>query len=166
MNTLKNIAIGVLAITTLLFGFLYFTAGSTAPGAGTPQPTGPQHYQMEAFLQGLQAGARGTPLSLYASGNCTLQANASIAATSSAKVSCTGVTLWNGATYTGAVGDIVDLQLAASTTLATQYVIKSAAASTTANGSIEVVLLNLTGGAATPAATPGFGSTTQFQIFR
>lgn len=166
MNTLKNIAIGVLAITTLLFGFLYFHSGSSSVAAGSPQPTGPQHYQMESFLLGLQTGSRGTPLSLYASGTCSLQANSSIAATSTKTFSCTGATLWNGATYTGVSTDIVDVQLAASTTLASQYVVKSAQASTTANGSIEMTLINLTGGAATPAATNGFGSSTQFQIYR
>lgn len=158
----KNIVIGVLVVITLLFGYFAFVQ---SPSQAFGNVGGPQHYQQEAFLQGLQLGQRGTPLALYASGTCTLKADFSIAATSTRNVSCTGITLQGGATYTGAAGDLIDIQLAASTTLASQYVVKSAQASTTA-GSVELQLLNLTGGAATPAATNGFGSSTQFQIYR
>jgi hypothetical protein len=105
--------------------------------------------------------SNGTAYKLIKSGTCTLRADFSIAATSTRNVSCTGIT-----GYTGAAGDVVRLQLAASTTLASQYLVKSASASTTASGSIEAALVNLTGGAAVPAATNGFGSSTVYQVFR
>ena len=55
MNIIKNIVLGVLAVLALLFGYLYFTSSSSP--FGTVNPTGPQHFQMEAFLQGLATGA-------------------------------------------------------------------------------------------------------------
>ena len=45
-------------ITLLLVGGLYFKGGSVLGGAN---PTGPIHYQMEAFLQGLTAGGNYNP---------------------------------------------------------------------------------------------------------
>jgi hypothetical protein len=160
---IKNIVIGVLAVTTLLFGY-FATTGQSIAFSGVS--TGPAHEQQETFKQGLQLGQRGTPLTLYASGTCTLQGNFSITASTTRSVSCTGITLQNNTTYTGAAGDIVDVQLVASTSLASQYLVKSAQASTTANGSVELQLMNMTGTSATPSATFAFGSSTQVQIYR
>ena len=150
-------------VTTLLFGYLSLTSQGNL---GVANPVGPAHYGLESFWQGIQLGQRGTPLSLYLSGTCTLQGNFSFAATTTRSVSCTGITLQNGATYTGTSADIVNAELVASTTMASQYLVKSVAASTTATGSIEMTLVNLTGATAVPSATNGFGSSTQFQIYR
>lgn len=49
----KNIWIGVLVLTTLLFAVLYF---SKPVSFGSANPTGPTHYQMETFNQGLVGG--------------------------------------------------------------------------------------------------------------
>ncbi len=49
MENIKNIIIGVLVITTLLFGFLYFYS-SIKLGVAIP---GVIHYQTESFTQGL-----------------------------------------------------------------------------------------------------------------
>jgi hypothetical protein len=160
----KNIVIGVLALIVLAAGAYTFASHTRLLGAGNP--TGPAHEQMETFKQGLLIGQNGTGFSLYASGTCVLKGDFSITASTTRNVSCTGITLRDGRTYTGASTDIVDVQLAASTTMASQYWVKSAQASTSANGSVELQLVNFTGTNATPAATSGFGSSTQYQIFR
>lgn len=49
----KNIWIGVLVLTTLLFAVLYFSKPVSFGNA-----TGPAHYQEETFFQGLDAGQR------------------------------------------------------------------------------------------------------------
>lgn len=112
------------------------------------------------FGGGIQVSAPLTEGSIYTlikSGTCTLLANTSITATSTGNVDCaiTGIKS----------GDLVFMRLAASTTLASQYVMKSAQASTT-NGYATVQLINLTGATAVPAATNGFGSSTAYQIYR
>lgn len=56
MNT-KTIVIGGLVVLALLFGaFLFLRPAAPTPGA--VNPTGPQHFQMEAFIQGVAAGTR------------------------------------------------------------------------------------------------------------
>lgn len=158
----KNLVIGVLALLTLLSG--YFALRNN--GFLGANATGQAHYQLENFLQGLTVGTsggatKGTSYRLIRSGTCTLIGDSSITATSTGLASCTGIT-----GYVGASGDVVRLQLAASTTLASQFVVKSAYASTTASGSIEAVLINLTGANRVPSSVNGFGSSTVFQIFR
>lgn len=158
---MTKLTFGMALVAMVIAISSYFPSISHLSGGAT----GPAHYQQESFWQGLQLGQRGTPLNLYASGTCTIRADFSIAATSTRYASCTGITLQNGTTYTGLATDIVHVQLPASTTLAAQYLVRSSVASTTA-GSVEVGLLNLTGTAATPAATNGFGSSTLYQIYR
>ena len=51
----KNIIIGVLIVTTLIFGGLYFNTSSQLGAAGI----GPTHYQTENFLQGAYFGKTG-----------------------------------------------------------------------------------------------------------
>lgn len=85
----KNIVIGVLVATTLLFAGLYYK-GSHVLGA----QTGPTHLQQESFNGGLQIGARGTVITQSLTGTCNLQTGtASFAATSTAQFNCavTGV---------------------------------------------------------------------------
>lgn len=100
---------------------------------------------------------QGTRFTFVKTGTCSLLAHSSIPATTTRSVDCaiTGIRS----------GDLVDLNLAASTTLASQYVIKSSQASTT-NGWATVQLLNLTGGTAVPANTNGFGSSTVYKLYR
>lgn len=96
-------------------------------------------------------------LSLVKAGTCSILANASVAATSTANFDCA---------FTGVrSGDVVVVTQVSSSTVASQYVIKGANASSTADF-ITFSVLNLTGAAATPAATNGFGSSTQVLIFR
>lgn len=135
--------------------------------------SGATHYQKESFVEGLFAGTgrqfeisrsgnvrigtTGTALSVVAKGTCTILADASVAATSTKNFDCA---------FSGVkAGDTVMAHLSASSTLASQYVIKGYVASST-DGYITFSILNLTGAAAIPAATNGFGSSTQIVILR
>ena len=113
------------------------------------------------FVKGLFVGdnSRYTPtkLTLVEKGTCDLLANFSITASTTRNVDC--------AIADARSGDVVILNLAASTTLASQYVIKSSQASSS-SGYGTAQLLNLTGGTAVPAATYGFGSSTQYTLLR
>lgn len=151
---LKNILTSVLSaliVVGLAFGF-----HSPAPLGNRVETT------LNEFGKGLQLtdanlGTRGTILKMIKTGTCTLITYGTISATSTGSVDCaiTGVR----------PGDLVDLNLAASTTLASQYAVKSSQASSTA-GYATAQLINLTGAAANPAATNGFGSSTVYKIWR
>lgn len=100
-------------------------------------------------------GSNGSRIGPIIETTCNLQANFSITATTTRNVSCP---------VTGVVsGDNVWVTLPATTSIASQYVLVGAVASST-SGSVEVSLLNLTGTSATPAATVGFGSSTIVRI--
>ncbi len=105
----------------------------------------------------LKIGSSGSSVSQIINTTCDIPGNASVAATSTKNFDCaiSGVQS----------GDKVYVTEQASSTLATQYVIKGATASTT-NGFVTFSVLNLTGAAAVPSATPGFGSSTQVLIVR
>lgn len=104
-----------------------------------------------------QLGATGNSLSLIQKGTCTILADASVAATSTKNFDCA---------FAGVnAGDTVFVTEQASSTLASQFVIKGATASST-TGFITFSILNLTGTAAVPSATNGFGSSTQVLILR
>lgn len=113
------------------------------------------------FIKGLHIGNPLTQnakrLELVSEGTCTLLANFSITATTTRSVDC--------AVSEARSGDVVFVQLARSTAMAQQYVVKSANASTT-SGFISVDLLNLTGASAVPSATSGFGSSTTYVLYR
>jgi hypothetical protein len=124
---------------------------------GTRFPNGISIGTTEAQTGKLTVGTSGTAFGPAFTGTCTLIANYSIAATSTGNVDCS---------VTGVVsGDKVFVSLPASTTIASQYAVKGVSASTT-SGFITVSLLNLTGTAAVPATTNGFGSSTQYWIVR
>jgi hypothetical protein len=146
---------GTLAVTgaSTLTGAV--TASDTLTVASTLGVTG-----ASTLTGGVTVGS-GTAMTRIYKGTCTLLANNSIAATSTGYAQCA---LSSG---TVAAGDIVFVTLA-TTTSATgmNYTIAGAQASTTNSAYIEVKLLNLTGGAAVPAATAGFGSSTQYLIIR
>ena len=107
-------------------------------------------------LTSLKVGSSGTTLTQVLSGTCSLVSNTSIAATSTGTGTCV---------TTGSVaGDVVIVSLATTTTkLAAQYSVIGTVAGT---DSTTVRLLNLTGTAAVPSATNGFGSSTQYWIVR
>lgn len=119
-----------------------------------------------SHLSGLNVGADGlsvgtastaSTLSYVQKGTCTILANSSVAATSTANFDCVAAGVEDG--------DTVFVTQAASSTIASQYVIKGAVASST-DGYITFSILNLRGTAATPAATNGFGSSTAYLIIR
>ena len=106
---------------------------------------------------GLAVGSSGTTIQKVIDTTCSIVANSSVPATSTRNFDCT---------VTGVVsGDRVTAMLAASSSVASQYVIKGVTASTT-DGYVTISLLNLTGTAATPAATNGFGSSTLIRVTR
>lgn len=108
------------------------------------------------FGGSVKVGTSGTAQVNQVTTTCAMQANLSIAATSTGYAFCTGVT---GVTS----ADNIVAQFASSTgalNLNTDnWVISSSKASTTA-GAIDFVLLNLTGLARTPSASSRIGSTT------
>ncbi len=97
-----------------------------------------------------------TGLTFVKSGTCSLVSDASIAATSTGTGTC--------ATSGSLAGDRVFIEIATTTTkVAAQYTVAGTVATT---DSTTVRLINLTGGAAVPSATNGFGSSTEYSIFR
>lgn len=154
---IKNILVS--AVTAFIVAILavLVVGGNNQPqpslevGAATPGTR---------FPHGLTVGSippySPTNLALYEQGTCTLLANYSIAASTTANVDCL--------IPDAVAGDVVRLQLAASTTLASQYMIKAAAATST--GAVTAQITNLTGATAVPAATNGFGSSTVYQLWR
>lgn len=154
---IKNIAIGVLAVLTLLFGYLNLTASKPLGVV----PTGPAHYQTEAFLQGLVAGPRnnfvvdntgrvqvgsnGTLLTQYNAGTCVAKDTATIAASTTKQVDCGGG--YNGATALSGVSAPAIVQFTSTTSMPTTYaglVVLGASASSTA-GFITLNIYNGTG---------------------
>lgn len=158
-NFLKGIAFVIVGAVVGGLVAVSFGGQATAPTT-TPDAGSVYNIVQKYFSDGIQVGQTQfapSNLTLIKMGTCTLLANASITASTTKGADCA---------VTGArPGDIVNMQLAASTTLASQYVIKSAHASTT-NDFITAELLNLTGGTAVPTATNGFGSSTVYQIWR
>lgn len=102
-------------------------------------------------------GTYGSTYTLISTGTCTLLSNFSITASTTRSVDCV--------IPESVSGDRIILTLEASTTMASQYVIKSSQASST-SGYASAQLINLTGQNAVPSATSGFGSSTLYQLFR
>lgn len=94
---------------------------------------------------------------VYATSSAFLIANASITASTTANVDAAVVGVQPG--------DFVVGQLTASSTLASQFIVKGVVASSTA-GFVTFSIYNATGGSLLPATTNGFGSSTQVWIFR
>lgn len=143
------VGIAVLALILSTYGLVGGNQSSSTLGNATPGTRFPHGITI-----GLPANSPSN-IAKILSGTCTILANTSIAATSTANFDCaiTGVT----------PGDIVTVASQASSTLASQFVIKGVTASSTA-GFVTFSMLNLTGAAAVPAATVGVGSSTQYQI--
>lgn len=143
---------------TSLFGANECATGQTClPSLELTGPNSGVTNALQVDAGTFQLSSSGSALTLIKKGTCSILANASVGATSTANFDCS---------FTGVKsGDTVMAHLTASSTLASQYVIKGYVASTT-DGWITFSILNLTGGAATPAATNGFGSSTEISILR
>lgn len=160
-----NFALGISVVALVIAGLLYFGGVMPSFGSATACTDGYTCFT-NVEVQGnqvtdgtTQMGSSGTAISKVLTGTCTLLANFSIAATSTRDVDCA---------VTGVVeGDKVFLSLSTTTGngIASQYSIVGTHASTT-SGFVTAKLLNLTGTAATPAATANFGSSTQYYIVR
>lgn len=147
----KNIVIGVLAVTTLLFGFFAFIKPVVFGAA-----SGTQHYQEEGFQGGLQIGQRGSDIKNANIGKCPLiGVNAAVAPSTTVAYDCA---------VTGAVrGDTVMGMFATSTGAGQGWEIVAASASTTANF-LTFLVTNGTGASAYPPAS--IASSTQYFDFR
>jgi len=168
-TTATSIKIGLSGITTTFPGAVTISGPTLL--AGTASTTGnfsvngkatttasSGNFQTEGSIT---IGPDGNAVARLYKGTCTLVANASIAASSTASVPCA---LSSGTVQSG---DLVFVTLSTTTeAVAMNYIVAGAKASTTNSAYLDVKLLNLTGGAAIPAATAGFGSSTQYLIIR
>ena len=107
-------------------------------------------------ITALKIGQTGTGQSHSVVTTCSMKADISIAATSTGYAYCTGVT---GVTSSDKVQATFATSTLGFSTVLESWVIVSANASSTA-GSIDFMLLNLTGAAAAPSANGRIGSTT------
>lgn len=157
----KQLTIGVLVAIVIAIIGLFTPAGKTVAtmfgGVTNYTVLSASTLQVGPGCNNSYDTCQGSSITGLFKGTCTLLSDASVAATSTKNFDCavTGVQS----------GDIVEAQLTASSTIASQYVIKGAVASST-SGWVTISLLNLTGAAAVPSATFGFGSSTNIQIFR
>lgn len=183
MNTfLKGLIGGIVAASLIFLGYaIYKTGHKNVGGTSLTCPTSTCLNDLEITTNGLQVDAGGvtitagglgvtsggittdsitinggTALTKTFTGSCTLRADASIAATSTGTGTCAISGLL--------AGDKVFVELATTTTnLNSQYVIAGAVAGT---NSATIRLINLTGTAAVPGATSGFGSSTSYWVTR
>ena len=173
MTTLQKIETGVVIVLVLLVAVLFSRSNGNSPVFGaTSFGQGEVQNNPFLFINGFAAGnaqqflvdgsglltvgAKGNALTLIGHGTCSLVSDASIAATSTGTGTCV--------TTGSLAGDQVFVSLSTTTTkLAAQYSLVGAVAGT---DTTTVRLLNLTGTAAVPSATNGFGSTTQYTIYR
>lgn len=155
--------IGILLVAIVFAVSIFGHTNTPATAAITNPPTNLDYLQLSQGLQlpggpSITTALQGSNIQFIKFGTCTIKADTSITATTTGAAECA---------FTGVkTGDTVFVTLNASTTLASQYVIKGAVASTTADGFIRFSILNLTGGSAVPAATAGFGSSTAVLILR
>lgn len=158
MNKKFYIGLLIILVIAVLAGyFLTRKSNNGNIGAISPSDVTATNFTEITTSNGILVGTLGTGMAQILNGTCNIPANASVAATSTANFDCAVSNVQSG--------DRVFASLAASTTIASQYVIRSVQASTTA-GFITFTLLNLTGTAAVPSATNGFGSTTAYYIVR
>lgn len=152
MTTTSKIAFVVLGVIVgLLFSGAYIVNQSIKGSS-----VGGVYSTTLRNFESIKVGDDGDELTLVAAGTCSLVSNSSIAATSTGTGTCAA---------TGArSGDVVTVSLATTTTnINSQFVLAGTVAGT---DSVTVRLVNLTGTARTPASVSGFGSSTQYQIFR
>lgn len=152
MTTTSKIAFVVLGVIVgLLFSGAYIV-NQSIKGASV----GGVYSTTLRNFESIKVGDNGEELTLIAAGTCNLTSNTSIAATSTGTGTCT--------TTGSLTGDVVMVSLATTTTnLNAQFVLAGTVA---AADSTTVRLVNLTGTARAPASVSGFGSSTQYQVFR
>lgn len=149
MTSLKNVWIAMIVVAIIAVIGIFSSLGKSATFGGV---TNYDEVDATAIKIGGTNGSRVGPI---ISTTCTLLANTSITASTTANVDCVvaGVN----------PGDIVTGNLQASTTNASNYDIRGISASSTA-GFITFSLYNQTGANAVPAATNGFGSSTEVMV--
>lgn len=163
MNTIqKNIGVVALVIAIIALFTPVMPDGKSATdlvvgSVGTRFPNGLAVGSTATVTQNkLTVGNSGTAVGQIIFGTCTLVSDSSITATTTGTGTCAA---------TGALaGDNVQVTIATTTSkMAAQWTVIGAIAST---DSITIRLLNETGTNAVPSATSGFGSSTQYRIFR
>lgn len=149
-----DLLVALVAVVIAIAGFFYPVAPVSVPvenvsdygAVGSRFPNGISIGATAAQTGKLTVGTDGTAFGPLYKGTCTLTTSGTIAATSTGFAQCavTGLT----------AGDTVFVTLATTTTaIANNWVLAGAKASTTASGSMDVKLMNLTGtAAAIPAA--------------
>lgn len=150
MTSLKNVWIAMIVVAIIaVIGVFTPTGKSVIQSFGGV--TNYDELDAKAIKIG---GSNGSRIGPIISGTCSLVSDSSIAATSTGTGTCA---------VTGAVaGDIVMVSLSTTTTkIAAQWQVIGTVATT---DSVTVRLLNLTGTAAVPSATNGFGSSTQYYL--
>lgn len=152
------IAIGLVLVTWMFTSLLSHKKDAALTygyGTSSADPTVDHFLKVDGGFQvGTTTSAR--LLTFISAGTCSLVADVSVTATSTGTGTC--------ATIGSQTGDQVFVSLATTTTkMAAQYTVIGTVAG---SNSTTVRLLNLTGVSAVPSATNGFGSTTQYQIYR
>ena len=156
MNYIKQNHLSLLIILWIVVSAIFSSPAVKSFGASTVLDTTTISNRWIFNPGTLKIGGSGTSLQLVKSGTCTLVADTSIAATSTGTGTC--------ATVGSLAGDQVFISLATTTTKqAANFIPLGTVAGT---DSTTIRLFNLTGVAAVPSATNGFGSSTQYQIFR
>lgn len=155
MNNKSNIFTSI--IVSVVVGILFVILGNAFTSHSLGGRVEPVLNEFSNGIQLSQTGTRGTVLKLMKTGTCTLLGDFSITASTTASVDCaiTGIRS----------GDLLDVNLAATTSLAAQFLVKSSQASTT-SGYGSVQLYNATGGNKTPSSVVGFGSSTVYRLWR
>lgn len=158
-NKAKNIAIGVLVLLTLLFGYLALKNF----GVLGARPSGLVHYQTESFLQGFQVGThRGEPVGKLHLKSCDfIGMDVSHAASTTKPYDCAIAGVVSSDKVLSAM--ISDSVANAGENATTMWSIRSCHASTTA-GYVTCDWHNFTGVAKAPAATAGVGSSTPILV--
>lgn len=151
MTTTKIALVVLGVIVGLLFSGAYIVNQSIKGGN-----VGGVYSTTLRNFESIKVGDNGGELTFIKAGTCNLTSDTSIAATSTGTGTCA---------ITGALaGDIVTVSLATtSTNINSQFLVEGTVATT---NSATVRLVNLTGVARVPASVSGFGSSTQYQIFR
>jgi hypothetical protein len=151
MQNNKNLWVALVVVAIIAVGGYFFPQVTGLLGASTPGTRFPHGITI-----GLPSNSP-TNYALIQSTTCNLQANFSITASTTRSVPC--------AVSSAVSGDLILVLMPATTTLAAQYLVLGATASSTA-GQVDVSLYNATGGSAVPAATATFGSSTPIMLFR
>lgn len=152
MTSLKNVWIAMIVVAIIAVTGVFSPVGKSVVRS-FGGVTNYDEVDATAIKIGGSTATRVGPIIV---GTCNLTSNTSISATTTGTGTC--------ATTGSLAGDIVIVSLATTTTKqAADFVVNGTVAGT---DTTTVRLFNLTGGNAVPAATNGFGSSTQYQVYR